>query len=84
MTLFVGGPYHGRDLPIEPLARIIRMPIEKELDAFIGEKLPGMDMISFGPQIEFPHSPDERVKIDSVARFYDLLLSTLNELTRTR
>ena len=36
----------------------------------IGEKCPGMDMISFGPQIEFPHSPDERVKIDSVERFW--------------
>ena len=36
MTLFVGGPYHGRDLPIEPLARIIRLPKEQELDAFIG------------------------------------------------
>ncbi|MHC4108718.1 MAG: aminoacyl-histidine dipeptidase, partial [Planctomycetota bacterium] len=30
----------------------------------IGEKYSGMDMISFGPQIEFPHSPDERVKVD--------------------
>jgi dipeptidase D len=47
----------------------------------IGEKFPGMDMISFGPQIEFPHSPDERVKIDTVGRFYDLLKATLKELT---
>ncbi len=40
-----------------------------------------MDMISFGPQIEFPHSPDERVKIDSVGSFYELLAMTLKELT---
>jgi dipeptidase D len=46
----------------------------------IGEKFPGMDMISFGPQIEFPHSPDERVKIDTVGRFYDLLTATLRKL----
>jgi dipeptidase D len=39
-----------------------------------------MDMISFGPQIEFPHSPDERVKIDTVGRFYNLLTATLKEL----
>jgi len=44
--------------------------------------VPGMDMISFGPQIEFPHSPDERVKVDSVGRFYDLLTAVLEELPR--
>lgn len=48
----------------------------------IGEKYPGMDMISFGPQIEFPHSPDERVKVDTVATFYGLLTTTLERLTR--
>ena len=46
----------------------------------IGEKIPGMDMISFGPQIEFPHSPDERVKIDTVARFYSTLCAVLEQL----
>ncbi len=46
----------------------------------IGEKIPGMDMISFGPTIEFPHSPDERVEIASVGRFYELLTTALEEL----
>ena len=46
----------------------------------IGEKYDGMDMISFGPQIEFPHSPDERVKIDSVASFYTVLQAVLERL----
>lgn len=46
----------------------------------IGEKVPGMDMISFGPQIEFPHSPGERVGITSVARFWQVLAATLEEL----
>lgn len=46
----------------------------------IGEKYPGMDMISIGPQIEHPHSPDERVHIESVGRFWDLLKAMLVEL----
>jgi dipeptidase D len=46
----------------------------------IGEKYPGMDMVSLGPQIEFPHSPDERVKISSVGNFYKLLLGVLERL----
>jgi dipeptidase D len=46
----------------------------------IGEKYPGMDMISFGPQIDFPHSPDERVKVPSVAGFYEVLTAVLAEL----
>ena len=41
-----------------------------------------MDMISFGPQIEFPHSPDERVKVDTVGTFYDLLTRTLERLAQ--
>jgi dipeptidase D len=46
----------------------------------IGEKYPGMDMISFGPQIEFPHSPDERIKVSTVKPFYELLAATLRKL----
>jgi dipeptidase D len=46
----------------------------------IGEKFGGMDMISFGPEIESPHSPSERVKIDSVERFYEFLKALLKEL----
>lgn len=46
----------------------------------IGEKYEGMDMVSFGPQIEFPHSPDERVRIGSVAPFFDVLCRTLERV----
>jgi dipeptidase D len=46
----------------------------------IGEKLPGMDMISFGPDIKGAHSPDERVSIPSVERFFRLLKETLADL----
>ncbi|MDQ7065711.1 MAG: M20/M25/M40 family metallo-hydrolase, partial [candidate division KSB1 bacterium] len=61
----------------EPEVKAVHAGLETGI---IGEKYPGMDMISFGPQIEFPHSPDERVKIDSVERFYKLLVATLKEL----
>ena len=39
----------------------------------LGDKVPGLDMISFGPQIEGAHSPDERVQISSVGRFWNAL-----------
>ena len=43
----------------------------------IGGKYPNLDMISFGPTICYPHSPDEKVEIASVEKFYDFLLNTL-------
>ena len=43
----------------------------------IGGKYEGLDMISFGPTICFPHSPDEKVEIASVEKFYSFLLHTL-------
>ena len=43
----------------------------------IGSKYPKMDMISFGPTICYPHSPDEKVSIPSVERFWNYLLETL-------
>jgi dipeptidase D len=49
--------------------------------AVIGDKLPGLDMLSFGPQIEAPHSPDERVSIPTVARFWQLLAGVVDELS---
>lgn len=44
------------------------------------EKFPEMKAISFGPIIQGAHSPDERVKIDSVGRFWELLKATLADL----
>jgi dipeptidase D len=46
----------------------------------IGEKYPGMDMVSFGPTLEGVHTPDERMHIDSVERFWNLLLQVLQNL----
>jgi dipeptidase D len=50
--------------------------------AVIGDKVEGLDMLSFGPQIEFPHSPDERVSIPTGERFWQLLVAVLDELSK--
>ena len=41
---------------------------------------PHWDMISFGPTIRHPHSPDERVNIESVGKFWDFLIETLKNV----
>jgi dipeptidase D len=70
---------HERELGIDPKVEAIHAGLECGL---IGDMIPGMDMVSFGPQIDFPHSPDERVDIASVGDFYNLLTSTLAELAQ--
>jgi len=47
----------------------------------LGERVPGLDMVSFGPQIEGAHSPDEKVSVPSVARFWDALGEVLERLS---
>jgi dipeptidase D len=49
--------------------------------AVIGDRVPGLDMVSFGPQIEAPHSPDERISIPTVERFWRLLAGVVDELS---
>ncbi|MGD0161960.1 MAG: aminoacyl-histidine dipeptidase [Candidatus Sulfotelmatobacter sp.] len=46
----------------------------------IGEKYPGMQMVSFGPTIVGPHSPNERVQISSVESFWNYLKLVLENL----
>ena len=46
----------------------------------IGEKYPGMQMVSFGPTIVDPHSPNERVQISSVESFWNYLKTVLENL----
>jgi dipeptidase D len=47
-------------------------------------KNPGMDMISFGPTIQNAHSPDEKVNVETVSKFYDLLKGILKEFANTK
>jgi len=48
----------------------------------LGGHLPGMDMISFGPTIRGAHSPDERVQISSVQKFWSYLIAVLKEIPK--
>ncbi|MFB0923916.1 MAG: M20/M25/M40 family metallo-hydrolase, partial [Vicingaceae bacterium] len=48
----------------------------------LGKRYPGLDMISFGPTIKNPHSPDEKVNIASVQKFWKLLLDTLQDIPK--
>jgi dipeptidase D len=57
----------GRD----PMVQTIHAGLECGL---IGARKPGMDMISFGPTIENPHSPHERLFVPSVVRVWDFIV----------
>lgn len=46
----------------------------------LGEKFPGMDMVSFGPEMHGVHSPEENLSIPSTRRFYDFLKALLKKL----
>ena len=48
----------------------------------LGRNYPGMEMISFGPNIRGAHSPDERVQVSSVQKFWDFLLDTLKQIPK--
>jgi dipeptidase D len=49
--------------------------------AVIGDKLPGVEMLSLGPEIVGPHAPGERVSIPATQRFYSLLGALLDDLS---
>lgn len=46
----------------------------------LGSVYPNWDMISFGPTIRYPHSPDEKVNIASVQKFWDYIVETLKNV----
>lgn len=46
----------------------------------LGKHFPEMDMISFGPNIRAAHSPDEKVQISSVQKYWGYLLETLKQI----
>ncbi|MBJ6752626.1 aminoacyl-histidine dipeptidase [Geomonas anaerohicana] len=61
---------HGKDAEVKAIHAGLECGI-------IGERIPGMDMVSFGPNMEKVHSPDERVYIESVARYWRFVLEIL-------
>lgn len=61
----------------EPEIKAIHAGLECGL---IGGIYPRLDMISFGPTIKYPHSPDEKVLVPTVKKFFDFLCETLKEI----
>ncbi|HOO38825.1 MAG TPA: aminoacyl-histidine dipeptidase [Deltaproteobacteria bacterium] len=61
-----------------PLVKVIHAGLECGV---IGEKIPGMDMISIGPTVEHAHSPSERVNIETVGRMWEFITNLLANLS---
>jgi dipeptidase D len=61
---------YGRDAAVKAIHAGLECGI-------IGERYPGMDMVSFGPTLEGVHSPDEKMDIPSVDKFWRFLLAIL-------
>ena len=68
---------YEKEFGAEPRVVIIHAGLECGI---IGAKYEGMEMISFGPTIEHPHSPDERVNIATVQKFYRFVQAALQQL----
>lgn len=68
---------HGELLGSDPEVKVIHAGLECGI---LGGKYPQLDMISFGPQIRGAHSPDERVEIESVEEFWQLLRALIEDL----
>ena len=49
--------------------------------AVLGQKLPGVEMVSIGPEIVGLHAPGEKVRVSSTQRFYRLLGALLDDLS---
>jgi dipeptidase D len=58
----------------EPEVKAIHAGLECGI---VGERVPGMDMLSFGPTLQGVHSPDEKIFIDTVEKFWDYLMAIL-------
>jgi dipeptidase D len=63
----------------EPALEVVHGGLEC---AVIGDKLPGVRMISLGPEVVGPHAPGERLSIPGTRRFYRLLTALLDDLSR--
>ena len=64
---------------VEPKVNAVHAGLECGI---IGSVYPGLDMISFGPTIKNPHSPDEKCEIASVEKYWKFLLATLKEIPK--
>jgi dipeptidase D len=76
-VLEVSKRVHARLFGEEPAVKVIHAGLEC---AVFGEKIAGLDMISFGPTIEQAHSPSERMRIADVEKMWTFLAALLAEL----
>lgn len=75
---------------LKTMTRIYRQMFNKDVNVrathgglecgIIIAKYPGMDAVSFGTTLKYPHSPDEYVEIPSAQRFWNFLTETLKQL----
>ena len=63
----------------KPLIKAIHAGLECGI---LGGTYTNLDMISFGPTIKYPHSPDEKVNVPSVKKFWDFLVESLKHIPR--
>lgn len=90
-----GGSYPGwTPKPSAPIIQLMSTTYEKMFDekphvnachaglecGIIGTNYPDMDMISFGPNIRGAHSPDEKVQISSVQKYWKYLMEVLRNI----
>jgi dipeptidase D len=61
----------------KPVVEVIHAGLECGI---IGDKNPGMDMISIGPTLKFPHSPDEKVHVGTIGMVWDFIVELIKEL----
>jgi len=61
----------------KPVVEVIHAGLECGI---IGDKYPGMDMISIGPTLKYPHSPDEKIHIGTIGMVWDFVAALLNDL----
>lgn len=91
---FTGGYPGWKPNPNSPILKVMqdvyhkmygKTPEVKAIHAglecgLLGGVYPNWDMISFGPTIRFPHSPDEKVNVATVQKFWDFLVETLKNI----
>jgi dipeptidase D len=70
---------YARLFGAEPTLTVVHGGLEC---AVLGQKLPGVEMVSIGPEIVGPHAPGEKLRISSTQRFYRLLGALLDDLSR--
>jgi dipeptidase D len=77
-TLKISKAVYNKLFNKEPEVKAIHAGLECGI---IGDKF-GMDMISFGPTILGAHSPDERVQISAIEKFWDFLIALVEKLAK--